>query len=280
MKHAYAAVAVLAFAHAAQAEYSFFNPVPDDKLRPYSTERPSKTDSAVTVDAGRYQLETSVVNYVRNDDCVGGACSSSREWGLGAFNNLRIGLTPSADLQLIVDAYRNVNSTDRTTGAQTHATGFGDTTVRYKYNFWGNDGGKSALAGMVYTKLPTNSDKMANDAVEGGIEFPFSLSLNETWTLGGMTQFNILNEQGSARDYYGGYVNALYLSRGITDMASGYVEFYTFLPDTGGRDWQNTLDFGVIQKLNDHSQIDGGMNVGVTNAAPDVQLFAGYAYRF
>ena len=42
---------------AAKLKYNLFNPTPDDHLRPFNTDRPSKTDSPITVDAGRFQLE-------------------------------------------------------------------------------------------------------------------------------------------------------------------------------------------------------------------------------
>ena len=281
MRLNYLALAFCAISSGALAdEYTLFNPVPADKMRPMSTERPSKSDSTTTLDAGHVQLETSLVNYTHNDDCIGSTCTRSNEWDAGALTTLRVGLTQSSEFQVLFDAYRNVTTTDRTNGTRTNADGFGDTTLRYKYNFWGNDGGDSAFAGVIYTKLPTNSDHLANNAVEGGIEFPFSITLKDDWSLGGMTQFNLLNEQGTARNYYMGYVNALYLSKNITEATSAYGEFYTYLPDTGSRDWQNTVDFGVVHKLTDKVQIDTGLNLGVTNAAPDAQWFAGIAYRF
>lgn len=275
-----AAVAVLFTATAAHAEYTLLNPVPDDEMRAMSTERPSKTDSAVTIDAGHFQLETSLLNVIYNDDCIGGTCTKTREWGGGAVTTLRMGLTQSSEIQLLFDAYRDQTVSNKTAGTRNELSGFGDTTLRYKYNFWGNDGGDSALAGIVYTKLPTNSDNLGNDDVEGGIEFPFSIMLNDKWALGGMTQLNVLNEQGSARDYYMGYANAAYLSRTINDRTSAYGEFYTYLGDTGDRAWQNTVDFGIVHKLTDNVQIDTGMNFGVTDAAPDTQWFAGIAYRY
>ena len=280
MKHAYLVFAVCSIAHSAHAEYTLFNPVPDDKMRSLNTERPSKSDSPVTIDAGHYQMETSLVNYARNDDCLGGNCASSKEWDLGATTTLRMGLTQSSEFQVLFDAYRNVTTSDHTAGTRTTADGFGDTTLRYKYNFWGNGGGDTALATVIYAKMPTNSDHLANNAVEGGVEFPFAFNLKDNWTIGGMTQFMVLNEQGTARDYYMGYVNAIYASKNFTDATSAYAEFYTYLPDTGGRDWQNTIDFGIVHKLTNNVQIDTGVNFGVTNAAPDTQLFAGVAYRF
>ncbi|HTL78180.1 MAG TPA: hypothetical protein VL136_02145, partial [Candidatus Babeliales bacterium] len=40
-----------------KSHYTLFNPTPIDLRRPYNTDRPSKTDSPYTVDAGVFQVE-------------------------------------------------------------------------------------------------------------------------------------------------------------------------------------------------------------------------------
>ena len=46
-----------------KSEYTLFNPTPVDLWRPYNTDRPSKTDSPYTVDAGVFQIESDVANW-------------------------------------------------------------------------------------------------------------------------------------------------------------------------------------------------------------------------
>ena len=41
--------------------YSLWNPTPDDKLRDLATDRPDKTESPITVDAGRFQIEADIL---------------------------------------------------------------------------------------------------------------------------------------------------------------------------------------------------------------------------
>jgi hypothetical protein len=45
-----------------KSQYTLFNPTPIDLRRPYNTDRPSKTDSPYTVDAGVFQIESDVWN--------------------------------------------------------------------------------------------------------------------------------------------------------------------------------------------------------------------------
>ena len=42
---------------------TFFNPTPDDQMRAMTTERPSKTDSPFSLDAGHVQIETNLFAY-------------------------------------------------------------------------------------------------------------------------------------------------------------------------------------------------------------------------
>ena len=44
-------------------QYNLFNPTPDWLLRPFSTDRPGKTHSALTVDAGHFVFEGDLWNY-------------------------------------------------------------------------------------------------------------------------------------------------------------------------------------------------------------------------
>src|SRR5213592_1877389 len=46
-----------------KGHYTIFNPVPGDLLRELTPDRPDKTESPYTVDAGHFQLEMDVLNY-------------------------------------------------------------------------------------------------------------------------------------------------------------------------------------------------------------------------
>ena len=69
-------------------------------------------------------------------------------------------------------------------GPATTTDGFGDITTRLKVNLWGNDGGRTALAIMPFLKVPTASDGLGNDVVEGGIIVPFAFELPAGWSCG------------------------------------------------------------------------------------------------
>ena len=49
-----------------KTQYHLFNPTPNNLLRDLSPDRPDATESPITVDAGRYQVETSLFDYRRD----------------------------------------------------------------------------------------------------------------------------------------------------------------------------------------------------------------------
>src|SRR5215207_10777024 len=46
-----------------KSHYHLFKPTPRELMREMSTDRPDKTESAYTVDAGHFQFEMDVLNY-------------------------------------------------------------------------------------------------------------------------------------------------------------------------------------------------------------------------
>lgn len=46
--------------------YHLFNPTPVSKMREFVTDRPDRTKSPISVDAGHFQLETDLVSLTRS----------------------------------------------------------------------------------------------------------------------------------------------------------------------------------------------------------------------
>lgn len=266
-------------------DYHLFNPTPDKKLRTMSTERPSKSDGVNTIDPGRFQIETSFVSYTGNKDCDHGSCTKSTTASAFDTTNLRLGLTQNSDLQIIINPYVNKRVAVTATEPD-QIEGFGDTTLRLKYSFSGNNSEKFGLALIPFVKIPTNQNDIGNNDVEGGIGLPFVVNFSDGLSLGGMTQLQLFKDQNTTdsyrTSYYSAYANAIYLSKSFSNKLAGYAEYYTFKADLPASSswWQNSADFGVIYSVNDNFKIDAGANVGVTNASDDLNVFVGTAYRF
>ena len=252
--------------------YTLVHPVPEGRLRELNPDRPDKTEGPFTVDAGHLQVELDWLTYTRDHDTSG---AHSTRWSFAPVN-LKLGLLNNVDAQLIVEPYDRARVTGRD-AAMTHA-GFGDVTARCKINFWGNDGGPTALGLLPFVKLPTNQDELGNRAVEGGVILPFVIRLPGDFELGAMTECDCTrNEQDDG--YYATFINSITLSHDLPGKLGGYVEFFSAINAGGGSAWIGTVDAGLTWQLTENLQLDIGLNVGVTPAADDLNLFTGLTLR-
>lgn len=258
----------ISFSAYAEESYNLFNPTPKDKMREFITDRPDKTEAAYTVDAGHFQHETDLLNYVQ--DSRDGATSSTL---LVAAPNLKVGLTHSTDLQVVAQSFLY----DQSSNPKEKRSGYGDTVIRLKQNIWGNDGGDTALALMPYIKLPTNRKDLGNDKVEGGLIIPFALNFFEDYGIGGMTQIDYLRKDDDSGNYFQ-FVNSLTVGTDITESLGGYSEVWSATSYESG--FQVTVDFGLTYSICENSIIDAGVNIGTTNSADDINPFLGLSQRF
>lgn len=256
--------------------YHLFRPTPTHLMREMSTDRPDKTESPYTVDAGHFQFEMDALSYVSDKEKIGGVHHRVDALSVAAIN-LKLGLCNRSDLQLVVEPYQRVY--ERAGGVRTPRQGFGDLTLRYKYNLWGNDSGRTALAAMPYVKFPTAQDDLGNDHVEGGLIVPLAVALPGEFGLGLMTQFDAVRDSDDG-GYHAEFVNTITLSRDLVGKLAGYVEFFSAVSTERGSDWVGTFDCGLTYGLTDDIQLDAGVNIGVTDAADDWNPFVGLSWRF
>ncbi len=261
-----------------KSKYSLLNPTPRQLMREMNTDRPDKTESPFTVDAGHFQIEADILNYTY--DRYNPAHTDTRvETVRIAPMNLKVGLFNDVDLQLVVDTYESVRTHDLTTGMVQRNRGFGDLLIRTKWNAWGNDGGATAFGVMPYAKLPTNQDNLGNDSVEGGVILAFACELPAGWSMGLMTQLDLVHD-GSGSGYHPEFLNSITFGRDIIGNLAGYAEFFSWVSAESGSDWVGTIDVGLTYGLTKDVQIDGGVNIGVTRAADDINPFIGISWRF
>ena len=258
--------------------YHLLNSTPRALMREMSTDRPDKTESPYTVDAGHFQIEMDVFNYTydrRNPDR-----SDVRAESLAiAPVNLKVGLCNRVDLQLVLETYSSVRVHDRDAGTVEKHRGFGDVIPRLKFNLWGNDGGKTAFGVMPYVKLPTNQDRLGNDAVEGGVILPLAVELPHGFSMGVMTELDFIRDE-SHGGHHPEFVNSITLSHDLVGKLGGYAEFFSAVSAESGSPWVGTVDLGLTYGLTDDIQLDAGVNIGATRSADDWNPFLGISWRF
>ena len=153
--------------------YSLFNPVPDDKLREFETDRPGKAQATTTVDAGRFQIESDIASYIRDP--------YNRMTTLSfAAPILRIGITNSAEFQIGSTLFSRVRQGAMQDEPAMTSRGVGDTILGAKFNLFGNDGGDSSMALIPSLKVPTASRGVGNDHVEGFVVLPYKTALGKS----------------------------------------------------------------------------------------------------
>jgi Putative MetA-pathway of phenol degradation len=281
---ALATLAVVRFADGAQAgdksQYTLFNPTPKELMREMTTDRPDKTESPYTVDAGHFQFEMDLVNYTFDRERAGGVDTRVDAFAIAPIN-LKVGLCNQADLQVVVETWNYVRTETSGAGATLHQRGFGDVTTRLKYNFWGNDGGKTAFAAMPFVKLPTNQDELGNNSVEGGLILPLAVGLPLDFGMGLMTEFDF-NRDATGGGRHTEFVNSVTFSheRLLVRDLGGYVEFFSLVSAESGSRWIGSVDLGLTYGLSENVRLDAGVNIGVTKAADDLNPFVGLSWRF
>ncbi len=116
------------------------------------------------------------------------------------------------------------------------------------------------------------------DEVEAGLAIPFGLTLTDRLELGAQTGAGWVGDTDGHGHHFE-VVNSITLGVGLSRRFSGYVEFWTLLDPDAAAEWQGTFDFGLNFLVNDNLKLDVGLNVGVTETAPDWKPFFGLSWR-
>ena len=257
-----------------KSQFNFFNPTPEANLRGFATDRPTKSYSPITVDAGHLQYETDTLVYTHSN--VGGL--STRQFT--SFDPVvKLGLTDRVEFGLQFGGYSWVDS--RIPGTSTvvsRARGVGDLTLRPKINLFGNEGG-IALALIPYVKFPTASRFLGNGHVDGGVIAPFSAPLPLDFTLTFVPEVDVIRN-GTNAGHHVNFTQAFNIGHPIGKKLTVYAEFYSTVGPDRGSPNQYTADVAAAYLLTDTLQLDVGANFGLNKAAPNAQLYTGVSQRF
>lgn len=256
-----------------KAGYSFLNPVPDDKLREFETDRPGEALATTTVDAGRFQIESDIANYIRDP--------RNRMTTLSfAAPTLRVGITNSAEFQIGSTLFSRVRQGPTQDEPAMTAQGVGDTILGAKFNLFGNDGGDSSAALIPSLKVPTASPGVGNDHVEGIVSLPYKTALGKselTFTV--QPTFGILrndDNNGYRQDY--GLVGSLGVP--LSKTVTAEIELATNVSSERYSPVKSTFDLAIQWKVTDNLQLDGAIYFGLNKATPRYNPYVGISYRF
>ncbi|HET6307859.1 MAG TPA: transporter [Rhodopila sp.] len=257
--------------------YTLFDPTPDDQMRAFCTDRPTKSNLPCTVDAGHFQYEADIVNWAYAH--TNGVTTNTV---LIPNPTLKLGLTNRIDLELAM-APLEVVSTRGPAGKQQSLGGIGDLTLRVKVNLAGAEGGAFQAALIPFIKLPTARPGIGNQAVEGGLIAPVSFTLPWDFTLLTDPEIDILRNQADF-GRHSNFQTLVNVSHALSDSVTGYAEIWGQLDtDPAHATRQASFDLAVswVAWPNlPNLQFDIGANIGLTPATPKIQGYIGISQRF
>jgi hypothetical protein len=242
---------------------------PDDA--PICTDRPAKGNGVCTVPAGRFQIETGLVDWVVTDE----AGVRTEVATLGQ-TFAKLGLSDRSDLQIGFTPLVRVDVTEA--GERTHLSGLGDVIVRYKYRLSADDAGLQ-IGVIPFLKLPTAKKGIGNRKVEGGVAVPLSFPLGKaTMTLGPEVDL-LADADGSGRHV--ALVNLANVSAPVASKLTAAIEVWSsFNVDPARTVKQASADAALAYALSRDLQLDVGANIGLTRDTPDFESYAGVSVRF
>lgn len=229
------------------------------------TERPTRSDSPLTVSKGISQFEFEVAAFTHSR-------TRADQISIGAFE-ARHGLSEHTELQVLFAPYVQ----EREGGGKSPSTvsGIGDTTLRFKLSVLGNDPDANSIALLPFVKVPTAVN--GTGKVEGGLLIPMQISLAKNTWLGFEVGAGVKRNEANSDNAFQ-FTSAYVLTQKFGEKLQAYIEIYS--ESEPYAEWNATVDTGAAYTIDDNNQIDAGINVGITPSADPYNPFVGYSFRF
>lgn len=241
---------------------------------PLCADRPGKATPACVVAPGVVQVETSVLDWARDD--TGGVrtdvllfADTLVKFGIGGDTEARVSFTP-----YIRSRRRGPD------GSVSVADGFGDVGLSLRHRFLDGGDADVSIAAQPFVSLPVGGDAVSAGAVTGGVTLPIDIPLPNGWILNFTpTVAAAADADGDGRHpLYSGVV-AVGVPLGPTVGATAEL-FVQRDRDPLGRTTQTTADLLLAWQPAPDWQLDVSTYVGLSRDAPGLQLLGGFTRRF
>lgn len=226
----------------------------DSGPAPIATDRPAITNSSVAVPPGSLQFENGFASTINQ-----GARLTD-----GPQTLVRYGLFSKTELRL--------NAPDYFDGPGLH--GFGDLAVGLKQQLGPAPGGFDVSI-MLTLSLPTGGGAVSSHGYDPSIQLPWSRAVGKNWTAAGMLSVYWPTVDGR-RNTTG--ETTFLMDRQLTQAMDAFAEYAGDFPQQGSP--RHLLHFGAAYKIRGRHQIDVHGGVGLSRAALDHFIAAGYSFRF
>ena len=240
-----------------------------DELGPICADRPGKGTSPCTVASGHAQVEVGLF-----DETTQRRAGVTTDAGSAGAVLAKYGVSDRLDLEAGMALYQF----QRMAGpaGRTRLDGIGDLALRAKYQV---SDGPVAFVVEPYIKLPTARTGLGNGHVEGGLVAPVSYDLGGGWSLGATPEADLLLN-GSGSGYHANLVGVAGIGKAFGAVTLGAEVWSSQNLDPAGTVSQYSADVDAAWLIGNDTQIDGGANIGLNRATPDLELYLGVSERF
>ncbi|MGX5729422.1 transporter [Pseudoxanthomonas beigongshangi] len=244
------------------------------EARDLCPDRPGLGTPACTVERGSAVFEIGLADWT--GDRQSGLRSEQFLFGDAL---LRYGLTDTLEAQLGWTAFGRVRERDTRTGTTGRASRFGDISLALRRNLRNPDGNGFSLALMPYVNLPSGRAPVGAEDWSAGLRLPMSFELGAV-SLGFTPQVEAaVDDDGDGRHLSYGSVAGL--GFGVSDTVSGSFEVsLTRDRDPEGHATEALAGLSFGWQPGEDAQWDAGINAGLNEDSPDLQIYLGYAKRF
>lgn len=237
-------------------------------------DRPGLGTPACTTDAGDMVFELGIGDWTRQSDAA-----QRTDTVLAGDALLRVGLTPTLEVQIGWTALGHVRERDRTAGTVTRRMQTGDVLLALRQNVQNPDGSGFALAIMPYASLPVGGRAIGAGDWGAGLLVPLSAEIDGLSV--GLTPHvdAAVDSDGDGRHLAYGSIAGVGFDL-APDVSMAIELSLARDRDPVGHATEALAGISAGWQPDDDSQWDVGANLGLNRDSPDAQLYFGYVRRF
>lgn len=261
---------ILVLTESAQAELNILGFEKGAFSGPINTDRPDFTESPMTIDPGRFQLESGYT-YTYDDN-------NSLQSSNHVFPEvlLRAGINPKLEFRFSWLGW----SFSHESSGNSSATKNGETDINvgFKLRLYSQEGSPFALSTITDMNIPSGSSDKTADDVEPAVKLLWSYNLCTFAQLAGNMNFSA--PKANKNQKYFEPAASVSLGLDMTDRLGVYVEYFGFYPvNIDAVKTRHLLNGGFTYVLTDNLQFDIRAGFGLNSNAEDFFTGTGVSVR-
>jgi len=225
--------------------------------------RAQVTETPQTIAPGKFFLRMDAVTVSVNRDSL----EPYKYTALGlASSILSTGVTPNVDVQFGAQVF--VRETYQYQGTNSSRSGWGDFSFRTKWTFWRDDSLGQSAAVIPYIKIPSRTEGIGNNHLEGGFIVPWAMKLGPGSEAGAMFEWDQLRNDAN-NGYDSHWLVSAFARQHVFGGFGAYAEMTMAVSSASASTFAGTLGGGVTFDFSDVFQLDYGLSRGIGGSSTD-----------